>query len=264
VNGALRSLSPTALTNLAAALESREFSLPFAPGQFRRSGYGPESEAIAAELQVLSSSGVSNPGLAHLLRLLAEERIAAQAATDRTELVWTGPELAGSRTRDTSVVVRDLFASAATSVLVSTYVIYNGRQVFAPLAKRMEEIPNLRVRLFVDVPRRFKDETPVNQLVKAFCNTFRKDHWPGDRLPEVFHDPRSLDAKVGPRTALHAKAIVVDDERVLVTSANFTEAAHDRNIECGVLTHSHALASALTRQFESLVEAKILIRLPLP
>ena len=35
---------------------------------------------------------------------------------------------------------------------------------------------------------------------------------------------------------MHAKAIVVDNLRVFVTPANFTEAAHDRNIECGVLT----------------------------
>ncbi len=91
----------------------------------------------------------------------------------------------------------------------------------------------------------------------------RKDQWPGARLPEVFYDPRSLEAKVGPRTALHAKAIVVDDVRVFVTSANFTEAAHDRNIECGVLIHSGAMASALTGQFDSLIEAGLLTRLPL-
>jgi len=33
---------------------------------------------------------------------------------------------------------------------------------------------------------------------------------------------------------LHAKAIVVDNLRVFVTSANFTEAAPDRNIECAL------------------------------
>jgi phosphatidylserine/phosphatidylglycerophosphate/cardiolipin synthase-like enzyme len=32
---------------------------------------------------------------------------------------------------------------------------------------------------------------------------------------------------------LHAKAVVVDDEAVFITSANFTEAALDRNIELG-------------------------------
>jgi len=62
---------------------------------------------------------------------------------------------------------------------------------------------------------------------------------------------------------MHAKAIVVDNLRVFVTPANFTEAAHDRNIECGVLMQSASMASALTRQFESLIAAGLLTRLPL-
>jgi hypothetical protein len=37
-----------------------------------------------------------------------------------------------------------------------------------------------------------------------------------------------------PLAVLHAKAVVADDEAVLVTSANLTEAALDRNIELGV------------------------------
>jgi phosphatidylserine/phosphatidylglycerophosphate/cardiolipin synthase-like enzyme len=256
-------MSPTALVNLATALESREFPLPFEPLQFRRLGYGSDSERLASELQALSDAGLSHPGLVHLLRAVAAERVTAQAANDRTELVWTGPDLPGARTRDTAVVVRDVFTSAERNVLVSTYVIFNGRQVFAPLAARMEQIPGMRVRLFVDVPRRHLDETPTNQLLRAFCQAFRKDHWPGERLPEVFYDPRSLETKAGQRTSLHAKAIVVDDLRVFVTSANFTEAAHDRNIECGVLIQSSAVASALTRQFDSLIEAGLLTRLPL-
>lgn len=263
MNEILRALSPTALKDLATALESQEFVPPFDALQFRRLGFASDGKMIASELQALNDVGVSRPGLARMLRAVAEERMKAQAASDRTELVWTGPELAGSRTRDTAVVVRELFASAETNVLVSTYVIFNGRQVFAPLATRMEQLPALRVRLFVDVPRRHLDETPTNQLLRAFCQTFRKDQWPGARVPEVFYDPRSLEAMAGPRTALHAKAIIVDDLRVFVTSANFTEAAHDRNIECGVLMHSAAMASALTRQFDSLIEARLLTRLPL-
>ena len=263
MNEILRALSPTALKDLATALESQEFVPPFDALQFRRLGFASDGKMIASELQALNDVGVSRPGLARMLRAVAEERMKAQAASDRTELVWTGPELAGSRTRDTAVVVRDLFTSAQKSLLVSTYVIFNGQQVFEPLATRMDQDPGLRVRLFVDVPRRFRDDTPANRLLQAFRETFRKDHWPGARMPEVFYDPRSLDALAGQRSALHAKAIIVDDLRVFVTSANFTEAAHDRNIECGVLLHSAAVASALTRQFDSLIEAKLLTRLPL-
>lgn len=81
-------------------------------------------------------------------------------------------------------------------------------------------------------------------------------------MPEVFYDPRSLSKAKVPRACLHAKCVVVDDERLLVTSANFTEAAHQRNIEAGVLLQDTVAAKAMRSQFEMLVECKALCRLP--
>jgi phosphatidylserine/phosphatidylglycerophosphate/cardiolipin synthase-like enzyme len=49
---------------------------------------------------------------------------------------------------------------------------------------------------------------------------------------------------------------------VLITSANFTEAAHERNIEAGVLLTDSATAQALRSQFDSLVSHKILRPIP--
>ena len=65
----------------------------------------------------------------------------------------------------------------------------------------------------------------------------------------------------GPRACLHAKVVVVDEERVLLTSANFSEAAHERNIEAGALVEDAVLAKATVRQFEALVGAGVLVRL---
>jgi phosphatidylserine/phosphatidylglycerophosphate/cardiolipin synthase-like enzyme len=177
-------------------------------------------------------------------------------------LVWTGPEGRGARGRDTAVVVRELFASAQRSVLVATYAIFQGRQVFEPLAARMDEVPDLQVRLFVHVQRVYQDERPEAEVLKAFANTLRDEQWSGRRLPDLYFDPRSLASGPGPRAALHAKAIVVDDARAFVTSANFTEAAHERNIEAGVLVESVSFATSLRQQFESLVECGLLRRLP--
>ena len=47
-----------------------------------------------------------------------------------------------------------------------------------------------------------------------------------------------------------------------VTSANFTEAAQERNIEAGVLVHDAGFARALRSQFEALVSAGDLRRVP--
>jgi len=60
---------------------------------------------------------------------------------------------------------------------------------------------------------------------------------------------------------LHAKAIVVDDERLFVTSANLTEAALDRNIEAGLLVTDRALAVSMVRHLGGLIEHGLLARL---
>lgn len=70
--------------------------------------------------------------------------------------------------------------------------------------------------------------------------------------PEVFYDPRT--ARRGPPWAsLHAKCIVVDDERALVTSANFTDRGQTRNIEAGVLIEDRGFAAELAAQWRQLV-----------
>ena len=78
--------------------------------------------------------------------------------------------------------------------------------------------------------------------------------WPGARLPEVFSDRRALSMERGPRAVLHAKCVVVDERWSFVTSANFTEAAQERNIEVGVVLDHPALAQALGAQFQGLRE----------
>jgi phosphatidylserine/phosphatidylglycerophosphate/cardiolipin synthase-like enzyme len=78
-----------------------------------------------------------------------------------------------------------------------------------------------------------------------------------------FYDPWSLEPHA-PGGILHAKAVIADDEAAFVTSANLTEAAFDRNIEVGILTHDHALAASLARHFGTLIERVLSLPLPSP
>jgi phosphatidylserine/phosphatidylglycerophosphate/cardiolipin synthase-like enzyme len=59
---------------------------------------------------------------------------------------------------------------------------------------------------------------------------------------------------------LHAKCILVDGLKALITSANFTEAACEWNIGAGVPTTDRALAQALATQFRRLVQEESLVR----
>ncbi len=126
----------------------------------------------------------------------------------------------------------------------------------------MDSEPDLEVRLFVNVHRTYKDETAEAVLLREFADAFREHIWPGDRLPEAFYDPGCLATDSRKRASLHAKCIIIDEDRALITSANFTEAAHERNIEAGTVITDTILARALKAQFDTLVDHGALKRVP--
>ena len=262
---ALRRLGRPAMLALAGALEAGGVSPPFCRSQLQGRVSDELLEDVLGELNQWSESGMAPAHIAQVLRLLADERAAAQAIADRVELVWSGTEVMAGASRDTAVVVQELFREAREAVLIASYALDSGSKaeaLFGALAKRMDSESDLRVRLFVNVHRKHKDETAEAVLLREFADAFREQMWPGDRLPEVFYDPRSLaiDGKV--RACLHAKCIVIDEDRALVTSANFTEAAHARNIEAGAVITDTILARALKAQFDTLVDHGVLKRLP--
>jgi phosphatidylserine/phosphatidylglycerophosphate/cardiolipin synthase-like enzyme len=57
------------------------------------------------------------------------------------------------------------------------------------------------------------------------------------------------------KAALHAKCVVVDRSVAFVSSANFTEAAQNRNIEVGALIKSPSYAARLVHHFQALAAA---------
>ena len=125
----------------------------------------------------------------------------------------------------------------------------------------MAELPELNVRMFLDVQRGPGDTSMASEVVKRFAQRFKTREWPEGRpLPKVFYDPRSLDLEADKRACLHAKCVVVDGEAVFISSANFTEAAQERNIEVGLLVRSNRLAEQLVLYFDTLLAANLLVR----
>lgn len=261
----LHQLSRPALLSLAHACEAKRLPLPCSSGSIL--AYVPSSlaEAIAHELNHLHAMGMTPSLMAHTLSLLAQERQFTQQTSDSVDVVWTGEEFLGAESRDTAVVVQELFASAQQSVLIASYVLdpKKSQSLFSTLADKMDADPSLQVRMFLNIQRKdFKDKTPESTVLRQYATTFRQNIWPGQRLPEVFYYPPALAISYGPKACLHAKCIVIDEERVLITSANFTEAAHHRNIEAGVLINDAVAARGLRSQFETLATQNIMCRIP--
>jgi phosphatidylserine/phosphatidylglycerophosphate/cardiolipin synthase-like enzyme len=255
MNGATRELSNSDLRSLIAALRSERLAAPYPALQVARVVPGSVADSVRASLMGLAEQGFSPKQMATVFELILADRDGRQAVESSIDLVTSGPEAPGITNRDTSVVVRELFAHARESVLVIGYAVYQGQQVFAALAARMQQLPSLQVQFFLNLPRPDGDTTASEILVARFKQRFKNTQWPaGCRLPEVFYDPRSV-AEDGPvRSSLHAKCIVVDSKKVFVSSANFTEAGQERNIEVGLKIESQWLAKQITTHFRRLVD----------
>jgi phosphatidylserine/phosphatidylglycerophosphate/cardiolipin synthase-like enzyme len=272
VNDYLLNLPSDMRAKLIAALESGYLTLTSnATGLRAALGRIEDAEILAGALHELNELGMSARGAAAALR--AVDRVASRQR--RPDLVLSGLQVPGTFARDTRTVYNELLGSAERRVWLSSFVYYNGPKVFETLAQRMEQRPGLSVNLLLNIQRRWGDTTKSDHLVGEFAHTFWQKAWPGQRRPLVYYDPRALvldepnsqaqaGAKDGPggRAVLHAKAVVVDDEALFITSANLTEAASERNLEMGVLLRDRSMALTVVSYFQRLIDSEHLRLLP--
>lgn len=255
------SLSDSDLAALGAALRSRRLAAPYNSLQLSRYVPKLQVKAIGEVLQRLFAAGFIEQQIAMLIDSVILDRRTAKLRSAEIDLVTSGPEAPGVSNRDTSVVVRELFAQAERSVMVVGYAVYQGQAVFEALASRMEEVPALDVQMFLNIQRGDGDTTDAAVLVTKFAYRFKETQWPaGFRIPTVYYDPRSLQQAGTVRSSMHAKCVVVDNRHVFVSSANFTEAAQLRNIEVGLKVNSPALAHQIIQHFRHLVDSKMFLR----
>ena len=255
---ALLGLPTNLRERLASALRTGVLGPPYSSVALRAAlGDSTSRPGVREALQELHEMGVSGSAAAAWIKA-ASDAIEARAVP---QLVWTGPEVRGLHARDTRRVFEEMLGSATQSIWASTYAYFDGPRAFQTLAAQMDACPTLEVHLLVNIGRKHRDTRARDELVTEFASRFWKRDWPGDRRPRVFFDPRGLEDGEA-KSVLHAKAIVQDERVVLVTSANFTEAALDRNIELGLRVEDPSLALQIIRHYERLIEAALLAPLP--
>lgn len=207
-------------------------------------------------------AGLSAEAVLLVLDAILAERAARPAPP---ELVWSGPEAPTAATRDTAVVVAQLFERARRSVLLAGYSFWNGGTIFQPLWEAMAT-RGVRATFFVNIDTDGLAASaaelaafPAPELADRSLRRMFERNWPfGAPFPDVYFDPRT--ARANPSVSLHAKCVVVDDETCLIGSANFTDRGQSRNYEAGALLVDHAFAERLTGQWWSLVAAGQLVR----
>ncbi len=248
MNEAPRGLSDLATPDLEAllrAVQRGQVDCPLSKAGLASAGFGACSGAFLAALDDMDLRGVEAA-----LAIAIAERV--HRPPPRLDLVWTGPEARTATTRDTAIVVRQLFEQARKSVVVGGFRFDHGEELLRPLHAVMRD-HGVKATFFLDIADHADRADRAEAYATEQIDRFFADNWPfGPPRPDVYYDPRT--AVPGPPWAsLHAKCVVVDERVALITSANFTERGQERNVEAGVLIEDERFASSLVAQWRSLI-----------
>lgn len=237
-----------ALVDVAGALSKKHADI-LAVTYSRLGGYSAEA-ASRAELSVPAPhrplvAKVNSiwkihpelPGLALSTGLEAVRSSSALADRMKATLVVTGPDSIATPVRLTSQVVVDLIKRAKNRILIVSFAAYKIEAVVDALHEAVTR------GVIVDLILESSENLTGGGGASAY-SSFNIYNWPiAERIP--------VTAK------LHAKAIVVDGERALLTSANLTNAAFDSNVEIGILCEGGDIAVQVQNHFQGLIQAKV-------
>lgn len=166
------------------------------------------------------------------------EALSGVAQTARPQLVWTSPSLPSSEGH-TTLAVSALINEAQTYVYAATYSAGMGSAYVAALREALER----GVKVTVIVDRAKQGQIAATLAAKL-----------GGARIWTLREPLA-----GEWAVQHAKLVMVDGLAALVTSANFSAAAAESNLECGVLLRDAAVAKSIKAHLDRLRECDYLV-----
>ncbi|WP_410210819.1 DISARM system phospholipase D-like protein DrmC [Aquirhabdus sp.] len=195
---------------------------------------------------------LSNSAFALQLAILKEIVSLTENEATHTEVVWTGPKVEGTYLRATRQVVQDIIVAAQFELLVVGYWLAGKEDNEGIINDIIELIANA-------VARGVKVIMVLDEGEKGYGKNNRDTVitlWPKDiTLPKLLTWKIPADDK---HLKLHAKVLVADRHDALVTSANLTMYALDRNMEMGVRAQGQA-SERIALHFDLLCRNQVLV-----
>ena len=211
------------LGSFLTATEAERLALQIETGQHTIAALSEIAVARReAVKRLLSTAGLGHTDPARTVSVLRAITGAKSVLRELTP-VWTMPgneATTGHLTGEFHRIVR----AARQSVTAATYNFHDSSQMWNAL-KEASEQPGMVVIVYVDADKADADNAKA-QLPRATIY-------------------RSAELPTGKRVVSHAKFIVVDHELLLITSANFSYSAENRNVEFGLLVRDSALAESV-------------------
>lgn len=199
----------------------------------------------------LAGPALSPEALALVIRTSVASVASFRRSVPTTQVVWTGPKVEGSYLRTTREVVREILRGARHELLVVGYWIAardEGEGIIEEVISAIGDAVGRGVAVTIVIDERLRFDGRNNRSVLLSA-------WPaGVKVPRLltWHLPPG-DAHL----KLHAKVLVADRRDALVTSANLTSYAMDRNMEMGARIVGTP-AGGIADHFDLLAECGVL------
>jgi phosphatidylserine/phosphatidylglycerophosphate/cardiolipin synthase-like enzyme len=163
------------------------------------------------------------------------------------ELLWSGPTPANQiPARRVDQALYDLIGTAQREILLITFAAAKIHRLADALLKAISR--GVHVNLILEFEHSSEGQLSFDAL-KAFPPTLIT-------AAKVYHWPIELRERneAGRPGKLHAKVAIVDDI-ALISSANLTDDAFNRNLEIGIMTGSDRLRDPLTKHILGLFKS---------
>ncbi len=213
-------------------------SVPITRTEFASWGLGSKTNELWEALQPV-------PAIAWdplITAVLAERRALTHPVP---ELVWTGAST--KQSRDTGVVLHDLFGTAQSHILVSIYSHQGGKKLMNALATA--KLRGVAVDIYLNIKQEGGKRQLTQDDITNTINTFYNDWGTTVPSPNLYYDHRALEGKAF--LDMHAKCIVIDQKTCFIGSANFTDRAINYNIEAGVILHDPIFSNQVIGEFNA-------------
>lgn len=165
-------------------------------------------------------------------------------AENTVDILWTGPTSTSVPVRRMEQSLCELIDSARKTLLIVSFVAYKAEKVYAAIRAAIER--GVRVSFLTEASKENGGSLDVD---------------PSDLLKKEFPDAdfyRWDNADPLHPAVVHVKCAIADESRALVTSANLTGAAMDKNMELGVMISSRRVSRRMAAHFAALVTENVL------
>ena len=181
------------------------------------------------------------------LAAMLEVGLYARRQEPSVELVWTGPTTSVLPVRQTEQVLLEIVRDAHERLTILSFGVFQVPRIVSVLEDGLQR--GLKVSIILGERENQIDLTQASQrreLGGPIMERASVYYWPpGQRLRD----------DQGRSGLMHVKAAVADARTLLLSSANLTESALERNMELGVLLRGGDTASRVERHVDALIAA---------